>query len=57
MLAGDLEGLGEWAADDLRTEGRQKLSMMRLYRKSGLTDDLGSAYLPTGSGTVAATTR
>ena len=46
-LEQDLVGLEDWAAEDLRQKGRQKLSMMRLY-KFGLTDDVGSPYMPMG---------
>jgi hypothetical protein len=45
----DLAGLEDWAADDLRTKGRQKLTMMRLYRRFDLTDDLGTTSTPKGS--------
>ena len=48
-LEQDLVGLEDWAADDLRTKGRQRLSMMRLYRSFDLTDDLGTTYMPKGS--------
>ena len=48
-LEQDLIGLEDWAAEDLRRKGRQKLSMMRLYRSFDLTDDLGTAYTPKGS--------
>ena len=47
-LEQDLIGLEEWAAEDLRQKGHQKLGMMRLYR-FGLTDDLGTSYVPMGS--------
>ena len=47
-LEHDLVGLEDWAAEDLRQKGLQKLSMMRLY-KFGLTDDVGTSYMQTGS--------
>ena len=48
-LEHDVVGLEEWAATELRDKGRQKLRMMRLYR-FGLRDDLGTRYVPKGSG-------
>jgi len=48
-LEQDLEGLEDWAADDLRTKGRRRLSMIKLYRRFEFTDDLGTAYMPNGS--------
>jgi hypothetical protein len=48
-LEQDLVGLEDWAAAELRDTGRQKLRMMRLY-KFGLTDDLGTRFVPKGSG-------
>lgn len=42
-LEDDLIGLEEWAAQDLRQKGHQKLAMMRLY-KFGLRDDLCTSY-------------
>ncbi len=48
-LEDDVVGLEEWAATELRDKGRQKLRMMRLYR-FGLRDDLGTRYVPKGSG-------
>ncbi len=47
-LEQDLIGLEEWAAEDLRKKGHQQLAMTRLYR-FGLTDDLGTSYVPMGS--------
>ena len=47
-LERDLIGLEEWAADELRKKGDQKLAMMRLY-KFGLEDDFGTLYVPMGS--------
>lgn len=47
-LEHDLIGLEEWAAEDLRQKGLQKLGMLRLYR-FGLTDDVGTSYVPMGS--------
>lgn len=48
-LEQDLEGLEDWAVEDLRAKGRQRLRTMRLYRRFVLTDDLGTAYMPNGS--------
>jgi hypothetical protein len=48
-LEQDLVGLEDWAAEDLRRKGQQKLSMMWLY-KFALTDDLGTPYFQMGSG-------
>ena len=48
-LEQDLVGLEDWAATELRDKGLQKLRMMRLYR-FGLRDDLGTSYVPRGSG-------
>ena len=43
----DIVGLEDWAAEELRRKGHQKLSMMRLYH-FGLSDDLGTNYVPLG---------
>ena len=48
-LEQDLVGLEDWAATELRDKGLQKLRMMKLY-KFGLRDDLGTHYVPSGSG-------
>lgn len=48
-LEQELLGLEEWAAEELRRKGQQRLRMMRLY-KFDLTDDLGTRYFPIGSG-------
>jgi hypothetical protein len=48
-LEQDLEGLEDWAVDDLRAKGRQRLRTMRLYRRFVLTDDVGTAYMTKGS--------
>jgi hypothetical protein len=48
-LEQDLVGLEDWATEDVRRKGQQKLRMMRLY-KFGLTDDLGTSYNSMGSG-------
>jgi hypothetical protein len=47
-LEQDLVGLEDWAVEDLRRKGLEKLGMMRLYR-FGLTDDVGTSYVPMGS--------
>jgi hypothetical protein len=47
-LEGDLSGLEDWAAEDLRRKGREELAMMRIYR-FGLRDDLGTSYVQMGS--------
>jgi hypothetical protein len=46
-LEQDLVGLEDWVSEDLRTKGRRRLSMMRLY-KFTLGDDLGTPYFPKG---------
>jgi hypothetical protein len=40
-------GLEEWASEDLRRKGHQKLSVRRLY-KFALTDDVGTPYFQRG---------
>jgi hypothetical protein len=48
-LEQDLEGLEDWAVDDLRAKGRHRLRTMRLYRRFVLTDEVGTSYTPKGS--------
>jgi hypothetical protein len=47
-LEQDLVGLEEWAAEELRQKGHQRLAMMRLY-SFGLADDLNTPYIQMGS--------
>ena len=45
----DVEGLEEWAAQDLRQKAERSFRMMRLYTFV-LTDDVGTEYFPHGGG-------
>lgn len=48
-LQGDMDGLEEWATDELRRKAAQRMTMRRLHQFS-LGDDVGTGYLPSGSG-------
>jgi hypothetical protein len=47
-LEQDMEGLEEWAAEELRRKAAQRMTMRRLH-EFNLGDDVGTTYLPSGS--------